>query len=213
MLQNVNLANLYVTGPRILSLPRDAEVLAEFSRAPAIALLRKRGATALTVAFDPLESNWPYEPSFVMFLYNATAFLGMEDSPESVAMLKVGEPITASPFAPGQEATIHVPGLGPRTVLADPSGTFRFAGTTRAGLYTLQPRGANQPGLNFAVNMMDDQESFIAPAGALQLGVNTVAALDGAARRNNLELWPWLVAVVLLLVCAEWFIYNSRARL
>jgi len=213
VLQNVNLASLYVLKPPALSLPRDAEVLAEFSRAPAIALLRKSGATVLTVAFNPLDSNWPYEPSFVMFLYNATAFLGMEDSPDAAASLKVGEPITASPFEPGQEATITVPGLGLRSLVADPSGTMRFAGTTRAGLYTLKPQGANQPGLNFAVNIMDDQESFIAPAGSLQLGVNTVAALDGAAKRNNLELWPYLALAVLLLVCVEWFIYNSRARL
>jgi len=213
VLQNVNLANLYVIAPRTLTLPRDAETLAEFSRTPAIALLRKSGATVLTVAFDPMDSNWIYEISFVVFMYNATGFLGMEDSPDAAPMLRVGEPISASPFAPGQEATMTGPGGDSRTILADPSGTMRFAGTMRAGLYTLQPFGAGQAARTFAVNIMDEQESFLAPADTIQLGAGVVAALDGAARRANLELWPYLVAVVLLLICAEWFIYNSRARL
>jgi len=211
VLQNVNLANLYVVKPPALALPRDAEVLAEFSHAPAVALLRKSGATVLAVGFNVLDSNWVYDYSFVIFLYNATAFLGMEDSPEA-AMLKVGEPLAVTSLPPGQEATVRGPGLMvdlDKPLVADASGTVRFAGTTRAGLYTIQPDGGHPR--RFAVNILDEQESFIAPADALHLGAGILAAADGSPRRGHLELWPYLAAVVLLLVCAEWFIYNSRA--
>ncbi len=75
MLQYANLTNLFVARTRALRLPRDAEVLAEFGESPAIALLRRHGSTFLLVGFDVLASNWPFEPSFVLFCYNALNYL------------------------------------------------------------------------------------------------------------------------------------------
>jgi len=211
VLQNVNLAGLYVTKPRKLTLPRDAEVLAEFGQSPAIALLRKAGTTVLLVGFDVMDTNWPFEPGFVMFLYNATGYLGMEDQQDTAPALKVGDPITAAGFPPGLEADISGPGTSSLRIFADPSGTLRFPGTGLAGLYTLTPQ--DRPLRRFAVNILDDKESHIAPAASVDLSGTIVAAQEGVTRKGNLEIWPYLAMAALVLACLEWFVYNSRARL
>ncbi len=79
VLQYVNMTNLFAARSHCLELPRDAEVLAEFNESPAVAVLHRRGGTFLLVNFDILQSNWPFEPSFVLFCYNALSYLGAQD--------------------------------------------------------------------------------------------------------------------------------------
>jgi hypothetical protein len=211
ILQFVNLSNLYAAKAGNLTLPRDAEVLAEFAKAPAIAIVRKEGSLLLLVNFDLMDSNWPFEPSFVMFCYNATGYLGTEVEQNQDTMLSVGQPITMSGLAPGAKGRISGPGIEDRDIAADASGAFRFAGTDRAGVYVLRP--ADKPPTAFAVNLLDERESFIEPAHQVNLMGQTVQAQEGGARLANLELWPFLAALALLLVCAEWLIYNAKAKL
>jgi len=71
VLQFVDFSNFFAAKTRKFKLPRDAEVLAEFSDSPAIALLHRNGGTFLLVGFNPMDTNWPFEPGFVMFCYNA----------------------------------------------------------------------------------------------------------------------------------------------
>ena len=211
ILQFVNLSNLYAAKAAKLTLPRDAEVLAEFAKTPAIALVRKEGSLFLLVNFDLMDSNWPFEPSFVMFCYNATGYLGMEVEQNQDTMLSVEQPITMSGLAPGTKGRIAGPGVEDHDIAADASGAFRFAGTDHVGVYLLKP--ADKPPTAFAVNLLDERESFIEPANQVNLMGQTVQAQDGGSRLGNLELWPFLAALALLLVCAEWFIYNKRAKL
>ena len=211
ILQFVNLSNLITFKANKLDLPRDAEVLAEFKDSPAIALVRKEGSLYLLVGFDMMEGNWPFEPSFVMFCYNATSFLGMEVEQNQDTMLSVGQPITMSGLSPGTTGRIEGPGVENHPITSDASGAFRFAATDRAGVYLLKP--ADKPPTAFAVNLLDDRESFIEPAHQVNLVGQTVQAQDAGKALANLELWPYLAALALLLVCAEWLIYNARAKL
>ena len=73
VLRYVNLTNVFAVKAMKIAVPRDAQALAEFRDSPAIATVRRGGNTLLLVAFDILESNWPFEPSFILFWYNALA--------------------------------------------------------------------------------------------------------------------------------------------
>jgi hypothetical protein len=211
VLQYVGLNNLFASRPYKLILPRDGEALAQFAQSPAIALVRKPGSLFLLVGFDVMESNWPFEPSFVMFCYNATAYLGMELDPSQETSLHAGTPITAAGNVPQSVAKMDGPGFKDRSITADPSGTFRFGATDRAGLYTL--KAESRPPMNFALNLLDEQESCIEPQRQVVLSGQSVPAKDVKDRLANLELWPYLVALVLALACAEWLVYNSKARI
>ena len=211
ILQYVNLNNIFASEAYQLQLPRDAEVLAEFNDAPALALLRRQGGVFLLAPFDPLQTNWPFEPGFVMFFYNAVQFLGLEMAQGELNNLQVGDPIILEGQLPQTKARLEGPARTAATLVSDGAGAFRFAATDRAGLYWLnQSDEQNEP---FAVNLLSRAESDIAPQKDLDFATLEVQAAQGPIQNANLEVWPYLVALVLIIAVIEWLVYTSRIRL
>jgi len=210
VLQFVSLDNLYAARAARMELPRDAAVLAEFGLSPAMALVRRRGSAFLLVAFDVMQTNWPFEPGFVMFCYNATTFLGLEAGGRERSDLRVGEAIAIRSGAQ-KSATVTGPDGRIETLRPDGSGTFRYPRTDRVGVYRVEV--PDHPTAYYAVNILDERESDVAPAEQIVLPTGAVEAQPAEPRRTNRELWPYLAMAALLLVCVEWFAYNSKVRL
>jgi hypothetical protein len=211
VLQYVNLTNLFAARSHRLVLPRDAEVLAEFHETPAVALLRRRGSTVLLVGFDVLQSNWPFEPGFVLFCYNTLGFLGAQTGSERRYELAVGEPISIDNVPADAAFTITSPDGTRAELKPDPGGTIRFPGTHRAGVYTVQAPG--QPPRFYAVNLLDAQESRIEPRDRIEFAGAVVVAQEQGVQRANMPLWPLLVLAALVLICVEWLAYNLKIRI
>lgn len=211
VLQYVNLTNLFMAKSWALNLPRDATVLAESNESPVLALVRREGSTFLLVGFDVLQSNWPFEPGFVLFCYNALDFLAAQTGSAEQRELPVAEPIVVKNVVPQGRAKVVRPDGSEVELTADPSGTIRFAGTYRTGVYAVDVPG--QPKHFYAVNLADAHESRIEPQAEIAFSGMTVAAEEQGVRRANVPLWPVLVLVALLLVCVEWLAYNFKARI
>jgi len=211
VLQYVNLNNIFASKAYKLQLPRDAQVLAEFNDSAAIALLRRQGSVFLLAPFDPLQTNWPFEPGFVMFFYNAVQFLGLEMAQGELNNLHVGDPILLEGQTPQTHATLQGPANTNVSLTSDTNGAFRFAGANHAGLYWLrQPDDQADP---FAVNILNRTESNIAPQKDLAFATVQVQAAQTPVQKANLELWPYLVAFALVIAVIEWLVYTSRIRL
>ena len=219
LLQYVNLANFFVARCYKLKLPRDAEVLGEFNDSPALALLHRQGSVLVLAGFDVMNSNWPFEPGFVMFFYNATRFLALEADSGEYNTLQVGEAIVLEGDAAEREAKVEGPVFSHDQVTteelarvkADTAGTIRFAGTDRVGVYSVTP--ADKPREFFAVNLLDIEESNLEPVKELYFSGQRIAAEAGPVRQGNVELWPYLVLLALVMTFVEWLVYNSRVRL
>ena len=211
VLKYVNLMNFFAAKCYRMALPRDAEVLAEFGQGPAIALVRRTGSIFLLAGFDVLETNWPFEPGFILFCYNATAFLGMQAGQNQETNLRVGQPIIVEGLRPETLAEVSGPGFSGNKINANAAGTIRFPGIDRVGVYGLKV--PDQPLRLFAVNLLDAQESNIEPMREIILSGQPVQAQDDPVSRSNLPLWPFLVAIALVLACIEWLIYNSKVRI
>ncbi len=211
VLQYANLTNLFVAQTRALQLPRDAEVLAEFGESPAIALVRRHGSTFLLVGFDVLASNWPFEPSFVLFCYNALSYLAAQQGGGGPHELAVAEPIVIDDVAAGGEVAVTLPDASTVQVAPDPGGTARFPGTYRVGLYAVDV--PEEPRRFYAVNLADENESRIEPGDEMTFETMTVSAQPQGVQRANVPLWPALVLTALVLACVEWLIYNKKARI
>jgi len=211
VLKYVNLTNLFAAQCYRMALPRDAETLAEFGQSPALALVRRTGSTFLLVGFDVLQTNWPFEPSFILFCYNATAFLGMQAGQNQETNLNVGQSIIVEGFSDETMAEVSGPGFSGNKTKANKSGTIRFPGIDRVGVYSLKV--PDQPLKLFAANLLDAQESNIEPIREIALSGQTVQAQDNPVGRSNLPLWPVLAGIALLLVCIEWLIYNAKVRI
>ncbi|HUT29009.1 MAG TPA: VWA domain-containing protein [Sedimentisphaerales bacterium] len=211
VLQYVNLTNLFAAKSFRMTPPRDAEVLAEFNETPALVLVRRQGSTFLIAGFDVLQTNWPFEPGFVLFCYNAVSFLGTEAGQKYQTNLQVGEPIVVDGLTPGATARISGPYLPGTEVTATPAGSIRFSGDDRVGLYSVAV--PDQPLRMFAVNLLDASESDIKPVGEIVMSGQIVQARQQPVSRANLPLWPWLVGLALALACLEWLVYNKKVRI
>jgi len=211
VLKYVDLTNLFAAKCHRMILPRDADVLAEFNETPAIALVRRNGSVLLLAGFDVLQSNWPFEPGFVLFCYNAAGFLGMQLGGSQEMNLKVGEPIVVEGLDGQITAQIDGPDFSGTEIRSSSSGSLRFPGTGRAGTYRLSI--GEQPARFFAVNMLDPKESNIEPQREIVLSGQPVQAEASDLSRANLPLWPFLIGLALVLVCLEWIIYNHKVRI
>jgi hypothetical protein len=211
VLQYVDLSNLFAAKCHKMDLPRDAEVLAEFNETPAVALLRRAGSVFLLADFDVLQTNWPFEPGFVLFCYNALSFLGTELGQDQQANLQVRQPIVVEGLSPDTVARIDGPQFSGREVKAASAGSIRFPRTDRVGLYALKV--PDQPARLFAVNLLDSKESDIEPVREIVLSGQPIQAQDRPVTRSNIPLWPLLVGMALLLAFLEWLVYNSKVRL
>jgi len=211
VLQYVDLMNLFAAKCYRMILPRDADVLAEFNETPALALVRRNGSVFLLAGFDALQSNWPFEPGFVLFCYNVAAFLGTQLGGGQEMNIKVGEPITIEGLDSQITALIDGPDFSGIEIRSSVSGSLRFAGTDRAGTYRLSI--GEQPDKFFAVNLLDTKESSIEPVREIVLSGQPVQAEERGLSRANFPLWPFLVALALVLVCLEWIIYNYKVRI
>ena len=209
ILQYVNMANLFAAKAYKLSLPADSSVLAEFASAPALALVRNQGSLFLLAPFDCLETNWPFEPSFVMFCYNALGFLSLDGTQTGQLALPVGAPFSLEGLPTQARGVVTGPGAT-TAVQVNASGILRFPGTGRVGVYRLEL--ANLPATTFAVNLLSAQESDIKPATRLAVGNQQVLA-QAAQQKGNLELWPWLILLGLVGILLEWWVYSRKLRL
>jgi len=111
----------------------------------------------------------------------------------------------------GTPAQINGPGLSGSEIKAGTSGSLRFPGTDRIGLYSLSI--PEQKTRLFAVNLLDQKESNIEPEREIVLSGQPVEAEERGLSRANLPLWPYLVGLALVLVCLEWIIYNHKVRI
>jgi hypothetical protein len=211
VLEYINLGNVYASEHRRMELPRQAHALAEFSDGPAIALVRAKGSTLVAVGFELGSSNWPFEPGFVMFCMNATAYLGADVGASTHRSLHLGDPLVVEGAVGTNEAEVSDPAGGHSTLTADASGGFRLPQTTRVGVYSI--KAGERPWERFAVNLLSTDESNIAPVTQLNLSGAAVTAEAAAPRRQNQEVWPWLAGLALALVCLEWAVYNSKVRI
>ncbi|GAG31235.1 unnamed protein product, partial [marine sediment metagenome] len=106
---------------------------------------------------------------------------------------------------------IDGPDFSGMEIKSNSSGSIRFPGTGRVGVYNLSvAAGAIRL---FAVNLLDTHESNIEPLREIVFAGQPVEAQERALSRANLPLWPFLVGLALVLACLEWLIYNLKVRI
>lgn len=210
----VNAADLFVAKAQAISPPRDVDVLMEGTEGPLMLALDKGGIRVLHVAFDPLESNWPFARSFVNFVPNALEWLGSS-----------GEALALAGLQPGSTASIRIPSAATDVQLLHPDGhvepvtirdqgQFHYGPLARVGIYTVswaEPGQAERMSRRFAVNLLNPQESVIAPVESLAFADSTVGESGSVGSANaRSALWPVLLVVSLGVLLLEWWVYQRR---
>lgn len=157
----------------------------------------------------PLQIAWPLLMSNALEWFTPANLVSGMTNLQVSDVLRINVPVTADTvrFTLPDDTTRDFPTEG-RSVIS-------FGETTRPGFYTLTllADGAVVQTQTVAVNRFGAVESDIAPIAADELGIGGNEALvTNEAQLGFREFWPWLVALAVLVLCYEWFVYFQRLR-
>ncbi|HUR53712.1 MAG TPA: hypothetical protein VMZ71_06255, partial [Gemmataceae bacterium] len=147
---------------------------------------------------------WPVRPSFVVFLRNVVRSQGNVRDALAEEVIRPGD---VKVFQTGSSAklTVTLPGGGTEQLERGGRADVAFTGTAELGIYAAS---FGDDRLRFAVNLFDPAEGDIAPRGEVGVGSQTVQA--GENRKQPRDLWKFAVLAALLVLVAEWWVYNRR---
>lgn len=222
MFRFASLDNLIIARDAALEASEDLRVLARSDAGPIVVEATDRGVRAIVVSFEPAESNWPFDPGFVIALASAVRTLGESGGAVTMESVTPGSAVSTRVPTGVREVELREPDGATRTLLPSPDGTVTFGPAQRAGIYQLMWRG--EAGATdvvvdgrvvrvIAANLLDVEETRIGAAPTLELASRRVemsAARSGAAERKRL--WPWLLLAALAIVMLEWYVYNRRVQ-
>ena len=209
----VNMDDVYISRFRLLQPADDVEVLAEGTSGPAIVAVARGPMQAIVLPFDPLDSNWPFQRSFVTFVVNAVEYLG-----------HAGEAVSAGSFAPGEALTTRLPTNATDIELHRPDGVveriepldpalFSWGPVRLSGVYGLNwsvPDREDPETRAFAVNSLSEEEGDILPAERIMAQESDVS-VAGARGSQYMPLWPAAIGLCLVVIMLEWWVYHRKA--
>jgi hypothetical protein len=183
-----------------------AEVLLEGSLWPAILHYRGDGQSIVYVAFDPIESNWPYLRSFPFFIFNAIDFLGRSGDVLATTPLDVGDPIVGT--VPRGVRTVRMiePDGKTHSLLVGKDGRYTWGPIRLSGVHHIERDDEIKKIV--AVNS-PSVESRLTAATDVQIGASKVHALP-TQTSAFIQLWPWAIGAVLVVLLFEWRIYQRK---
>jgi Ca-activated chloride channel family protein len=160
------------------------------------------------LGFDLHNSDLGLQPSFPILIQNLTNWF-LPQPVTGNGQVKAGSPVTIQTWPGTDQVTITSPEQQTVTV-GPPFPVIPFARTDSIGIYqvTQHVHGQFLYGA-FTVNLFDSLQSRLAPAQTLPVlrSSDFVANGNGVARELR-EIWPWIAALLLLILCAEWWLFS-----
>jgi hypothetical protein len=156
---------------------------------------------------DEWTTNWPLKVSFPLFLRNVLYELGNASDAPTEENVQPGQPRVFRLGGALKRVEVTGPG-GLRELLAPRGREFLFKQTDRVGLYKASWGEGAGGQRNFAVNLLDAEESNLQPRDDVLLGAQRVVA--GQVRRQVHDTWKWVALAALGLLLLEWAVYHRR---
>lgn len=164
------------------------------------------------LGFDLAQSNFPLQAAFPLFIRESLAWLRPNQRENGFASTQI---------AAGETFVIAVPATQTSVIVGTPSGEgliyqidkdkqpLRFDATSETGIYRYRVAEIER---YFAVNLTDADESDITPRANLPQSrvLQTVTAANTAKAQVTLDLWPYLIMIVMLLLTLEWCLWCMR---
>jgi hypothetical protein len=207
LLRFVNFDNVQVAESLVVKPPPWGIALVESPQTPLIIAGELNRQRVVWIGFDPLQSTWPLRISFPIFMANAVDWLNPASANNSQYLVQAGNAFRL-PLAPGlTSAQLTTPDGKSHPIKIEPDARELVIGDTlQQGTYRVKA-GTNE--VTFCVNLLDSNESNIAPRDELPIGKYAKVAAT-TMKRANMELWRWIAAAGLLVLLFEWWWYHKR---
>src|SRR5947209_10300817 len=214
LLDNVDLSSIHVLRSSHLFTPALwAQSVITTPETPLLIAGENNNRRIAALSFDLHDSDLPLQPGFPILIYNLVNWF----LPSPVAgdgQVSPDLPVTVQTWPGADRVTIVDPHQQHITV-APPFPAAPFAQTNTIGIYQViqQVHGQERQGA-FTVNLFDPLQSRLAPANQLPVAHSTDFSTGGNSVPQVLrEIWPWIAAFLLLVLCVEWWLFSRSYRL
>lgn len=200
LMRGVDLHGVYIDRQEKVSQTSSGKVLAEGSDGPLVVISDRPEKRQIYVAFEPLESDFPLQVGFPIFVANALDFLAGGGSTQAMA-IKPGQPFSL-PWT--KEATLDGP--SGKFDLTPTGSTLVVREAKRIGKHTLKLGDTTK---HVYVALKSDRESDIEPIKTLPLGGGEVKSTQTPLRFA--DFWHPLALLALLVLAGEWWLFARRS--
>ena len=214
VMRMVNLDDVYVGSMEKLVLGPGVSMIAESGDGPMIMEIDRGPVRMIHVAFDPLDSNWIYQRSFVNFTANAIDYLGTSGDALTLRSGEPGGPLTVRMPRGATNASLRPPEGDSTSLTIDSAGDVSWGPARRTGLHEFSwtmPGESEQMTRLVAVNQFDRNERFVAAAESIEIGTERLQGqVVRASGTRWQDLWPWMLAAALALSVLEWVLWQRQ---
>lgn len=211
LLNAVDLSSIHSMRASHLLTPQDwAQPIITTPETPLLIAGEQKNQRIAVFGFDLHDTDLPLQPSFPILIFNLVNWFLPPPVPGD-GQVPPAMPVSIQTWPGADKVTV----VGPRqqTVSGTPP-LAPFAQTNDIGIYsvTQHVHGQDRSGA-FAVNLFDPLQSRLAPADSLPIANSSNFSPSG----NNIprvlrEIWPWIAAFFLLVLCAEWWLFSRGYR-
>jgi len=201
----VRYEDIVVTKGHDIVLQNGIKTLLEGSHWPAVMAYRSNGYQLVYVAFDPIESNWPYLRSFPFFVFNSVQFLGHSGNQLTASSRNIGQTISRH-IRKGDSVHLEEPNGETHIAIVDKNRNMNWGPILLSGVHTISSE--QNVDIQIAVNS-PVSESVVASVEQISIGAKEVSTSDSGGT-SFIQLWPWALGAVLAVLLAEWWVYQKK---
>ncbi|AIE83933.1 vWA domain-containing protein [Fimbriimonas ginsengisoli] len=201
LMNGVDLQGVFIDQQHKVKPKGNGQVLAVNSTGPLVVTSESVGRRQIYLAFEPLQSDFPLQVGFPIFVANALDYLAGGESADLIA-IRAGAPFSI-PSTKG--ATLQAPD-GAKAELKPTGAVLVVREARRAGAYTLDVSGRKK---SVYAYLRSERESSIAPAKNVFLGGGQVRATETPLTFS--DFWRPLAVLCLLVLCGEWWLFARRS--
>lgn len=210
-LRDVALGSIYGARSFTLDPGERGRVLAESEHGVTMVERTLGGHPRLVVGFELMQTNWPVQFGFPIFVAAAFEHLAPAGPGAGGAWVRTGEASRVR-IPPGTEAAALVTPGGASVPLPERPGDAGARATPplpNAGTYLV--RAGERDLAAVAVNLCDARESGLDSPAEIRVAGRTQGGTASETDRPR-ELWMWFAAAALALMLLEWSVFAVRAR-
>jgi len=179
---------------------------------PLLAAGETNNRRVAVLGFDLHDSDLPLQPAFPILIFNMVNWF----LPQPVAgtgQALAGVPLTIQTW-PGADQIIVTSPDKHTTTVGPPFPVTPYIATNQIGVYQVTQRVNGQDLYGaFAVNLFNPSQSQLAPAKSLPIAHSTsFTDSSNNVPRELREIWPWIAAFLLLVLCFEWWLFSSNYK-
>ncbi len=196
--------------------------IAKAKGGPAIVEITDATLQAIVVPWDVADSDWPFDPGWVLFLAGSVLHLSETQSGVLSEGIRAGDTLTTR-LPPGASAVkLSEPNGSSISLETSPNGSVTYGPIGRIGMYQVSWQGQATPmdvadgttaRRNIAANLLDPYESDIGASPTLSIARQEIKAQTEKESDLTRKLWPYLLLAALAVVMFEWYIYNRKVAI